>query len=150
VEPNKKAYASLLGNHRKSQTINTCFSLTRYSEEVTFDAADVVGGIVNTQNRHDNKGWVPKELRSKYQLDCFPFYTLLLAIGNRRIDFLSLDVEGAELAVLKTIPWSLVDIRAILIEVEHSDSKDLMDLLLQAGYKVYKKFGKQDILLVKS
>ncbi len=34
-----------------------------------------------------------------------------------RIDFLSLDIEGAEMLVLQTIPWEKVNIQSILIEV---------------------------------
>ena len=36
---------------------------------------------------------------------------------NCRVDFFSLDIEGAEMAVLKTIPFDKVDIEVFLIEV---------------------------------
>jgi len=39
---------------------------------------------------------------------CFPLYSLLLALGNPTVDYLSLDVEGTELGILKTIPWDKV------------------------------------------
>ena len=42
---------------------------------------------------------------------CLPFISILNAIGNPRIDYFSLDIEGAELAVLKAIPWEKVDIK---------------------------------------
>ncbi len=35
-----------------------------------------------------------------------------------RIDFLSLDVEGAEEAVLNTLPWHRINIQSVLIEVK--------------------------------
>lgn len=34
-----------------------------------------------------------------------------------RIDLFSLDIEGAEYAVLKTVPWEKVNIDALLVEV---------------------------------
>ena len=37
-----------------------------------------------------------------------PLYTILLAMGNPTVHFFSLDVEGAEFPVLKTIPWDKV------------------------------------------
>ena len=40
-----------------------------------------------------------------------------------RVDLLSLDIEGAELAVLKTVPWHSVDIELVMIEINHSDKK---------------------------
>lgn len=44
---------------------------------------------------------------------CFPLYSILLAANRTRLDFLSLDIEGHELKVLQTIPWSKVDISVI-------------------------------------
>jgi Methyltransferase FkbM domain len=41
----------------------------------------------------------------------FPIYSILLALNRTTVDFFSLDVEGFELAVLKTIPWDKVDIK---------------------------------------
>lgn len=43
-------------------------------------------------------------------VQCFPFYSVLLAYGRKSVDFFSLDVEGHELKILKTIPWHKVDI----------------------------------------
>ena len=58
------------------------------------------------------------------KMQCFPLYTLLLALGSPTVDFLSLDIEvsfftlfgrnlnfpqkGPELEVLQTIPWTKV------------------------------------------
>lgn len=39
--------------------------------------------------------------RKFYRVQCLPLYTILLAMGNPVVDYLSLDVEGAEYAVLK-------------------------------------------------
>ena len=32
-------------------------------------------------------------------MQCFPLYSILLAVGNPTLDYLSLDIEGAELKV---------------------------------------------------
>ena len=45
---------------------------------------------------------------------CFPLYAILLALGNPVVDFFSLDVEGAELLILKTIPWPKVNIKVTI------------------------------------
>jgi len=37
--------------------------------------------------------------------------TVLQAAGNPTVNLLILDIEGAELAVLKTVPWDKVDIQ---------------------------------------
>jgi hypothetical protein len=44
------------------------------------------------------------------QMQCFPLYSLLLSMGNPKVNLLVLDVEGAETLVLKTVPWAKVDI----------------------------------------
>lgn len=48
-------------------------------------------------------------------VQCFPFYTYLLALNITVVDYFSLDVEGSELNVLKTIPFDKVDIRVSLV-----------------------------------
>ena len=68
---------------------------------------------------------IPKDMRSSYRLQCYPLYSLLEALGNPRVDFLSLDIEGAELAVLKTLPWDKVDIELVMIEINHSDKQEI-------------------------
>lgn len=35
---------------------------------------------------------------------CVPTYTLLLAVGNPTVDLFVLDIEGAEMPVVKSIP----------------------------------------------
>ena len=60
---------------------------------------------------------IPSDMRSKYPVQCFPLYSLILAMGRPKIDFLSLDIEGAELAVLNTIPWDKVEIELVMLEV---------------------------------
>ena len=44
---------------------------------------------------------------------CLPFFAILLAMGNPTVDYFSLDVEGAELPILKTIPWDKVEIKVM-------------------------------------
>ena len=42
---------------------------------------------------------MPHEVPDAFQIQCFPLYSLLLAVGNRTVNYLSLDIEGAELQV---------------------------------------------------
>lgn len=45
------------------------------------------------------------------QVQCFPLYSILAAVNRTVVDYFSLDIEGDELAVLKTIPWNSVNIQ---------------------------------------
>ena len=87
-------------------------------------------------------------------IQCFPLYSILLACGRTDIDLFSLDIEGAELDVLKTIPWTKVDIKVILVEYEHikEGKKVLVDYMTSKGYTSLpnRKTWKQDIVFVKN
>jgi hypothetical protein len=50
-----------------------------------------------------------------YKVQCFPLYSILLAVGKTEIDFLELDVEGSEYKILETIPWQRVNIKVISV-----------------------------------
>jgi Methyltransferase FkbM domain len=70
-----------------------------------------------------DKSWLPdlgsivtNEVEKKPEMisvQSFPIFSILLALNRTTVDFFSLDVEGLELAVLRTIPWSKVNIRVI-------------------------------------
>ena len=45
-------------------------------------------------------------------LACF---SLLLALDNPKVNYFSLDIEGAEIQVLRSVPWHLVDIEVRLV-----------------------------------
>ena len=47
-------------------------------------------------------------------VQCFPLYSILLAFNRTKVDFFSLDVEGHELKVLKTVPWHKVDLTVLI------------------------------------
>ena len=42
---------------------------------------------------------------------CLPLYSILMSLENPVVDYFSLDVEGAEIGILKSIPWDKVDIK---------------------------------------
>ena len=94
---------------------------------------------------------IPESMRKKEKVNCYPLYSLLLAVNKAKsVDFLSLDIEGAELAVLKTIPWEKVNINLIMVEMNHSDKNKIFKLMKDAGYSVLESINDQDVIFVKS
>ena len=70
---------------------------------------------------------------------CIPITTMMLALQQTRIDFLSLDVEGFELPILRTIRWDLISVRSMAVEYVHGSSKaDLLSYIEAQGYKLIK------------
>ena len=154
VEANGNAFKNLTLKHRKSWSIHSCLSVHDYPEKVRFDSADVFGGIVKNKSNDEEdvmdkfRLTIDQKLRYYEDVQCFPIYSLLLALNNPTVDYFSLDVEGAELDVLLTIPWDKVDIKTLSVEVEHSDSKKIAQLMMKNHYKVYKRLA-TDIIFVK-
>lgn len=54
---------------------------------------------------------IGKKKSSVVNVQCFPLYTYLLALNVTVIDYFSLDVEGSELNVIKTIPFDKINIK---------------------------------------
>ena len=44
-------------------------------------------------------------------VDCFPLYSLLMAINVTVVDYFSLDVEGVEYKILENIPFDKLTIK---------------------------------------
>ena len=55
-----------------------------------------------------------KEGGGSVKVQCLPLYSILSALNRTTVDYFSLDIEGDELAVLKTIPWNHVHIQVFL------------------------------------
>lgn len=87
-----------------------------------------------------HKKWVRTEIKEKI-VQCFPLFSVLLAVGVKEIDYFSLDVEGAEYEVLKTFPFSDVRIRILSIEYDHirlqpGVDQALRKLMADNGYRL--------------
>ena len=60
------------------------------------------------------KGWAQTHIDEKSEhikALCLPLISIINAIGNPIVDYFSLDIEGLELDVLKSIPWDQVNIK---------------------------------------
>jgi len=87
-------------------------------------------------------------------VQCFPLYSVLLALDNPKVDYFSLDIEGAEIPVLTTIPFDKVDISLISVESNHlgdvfdGNVEDLTRLMEDGGYE-YRENAKIDMFFAK-
>merc|ERR1719411_1888421 len=95
-------------------------------------------------------GLVPEKSEGAYDMQCFPLYSLLMATGNRTVNYLSLDIEGAEFQVLQTIPWDKVDIEVISLETNHAgevfpgSQKEVRQYLEERGYVLAGTVGEEN------
>ena len=82
-----------------------------------------------------------KSYDTKFHVDvpCGPFTPVLediFAFSNKRINFFSLDVEGAENLVLKTIDFSKVMIDVSMIEIRNNHCQDDCEVREQVRQKM--------------
>jgi len=121
VEVSTNHYREVLKRKRHAYSINACISPVSSPQVFTYKEIWHSAGLIDFQEESH-----AKSLKQRYQeLDnktavvsaiCYPLYSMLLAIGQFRVDYFSLDVEGAELAILKTIPFDKVYIDVISLE----------------------------------
>ncbi|ELU16779.1 hypothetical protein CAPTEDRAFT_205242 [Capitella teleta] len=115
IEADPKAFTGLLMRNRHAYTTNVCLSPANHTKVMKFNVAGEGGGLVDTSRLgpgemlSSGKGYVS-------QIQCFPIYSILLALNVKHIDYFSLDVEGAEVAILETFPWGAVTVDVWTVE----------------------------------
>ena len=70
---------------------------------------------------------------------------VLKLLGVRRIDFFSIDVEGAEVYVIDSMDWANIPVHVVMIE-RNQASKDtnterIDRIMIQSGFKFFGKIG---------
>ena len=101
---------------------------------------------------------VANEEGAAMEIHCGPLSHPLRQLGIRKIDYWSLDVEGSELDVLKTVDWDDVQIDIIMAESEnrlaHKQqlAQEVRNFLQGKGYIIMKSVTvpKSDIFLHKN
>ncbi|XP_052804816.1 uncharacterized protein LOC128234562 isoform X2 [Mya arenaria] len=136
VEADPSNYALLKAKHRKAFTMNACLNTEPHPSVMTFNKAFNRGRIVHGKESQD---WIKKQniKKDEVSIQCFPLYSILLALNQLTVDFFSLDVEGDELRVLQTIPYDKVDIKMMTVEYIHETGKgtDLKSFVESKGYE---------------
>ena len=86
-----------------------------FRDQVRYGVSSIEDGLSAEQlSNNVHKSYHPKSEINKYQVECVPLYSALLAVQRTTIDFFSLDVEGVEMGILAYIPWHLLDIKVSL------------------------------------
>ncbi|KAK3599061.1 hypothetical protein CHS0354_024387 [Potamilus streckersoni] len=138
VEPDPRHYYTIQSKHRKAYRINACLSTKPYPIQVTFNIGhglrEQMGRIHETKEAEE---WIQKENIgfTSIKVQCFPLYSLLLAMQVNQVDFFTLDVEGEELHVLKTIPFDKINIGMMTVEYIHSSEEEITRFLEEKGYR---------------
>lgn len=151
VEPNPILASMLVKKQRNAWILPYCLSVIEAPVVVEFDAAGNLGGIINVEKNGKRKfpgnmakpGWLGPIWRKTIQVQCFPLYSVLAALDFPKIDYFSLDIEGAEFQVLKTIPFHLQELKIMLMGIEtvhagkifNGTEEDIKGLMTSNNYK---------------
>ncbi|ELU12487.1 hypothetical protein CAPTEDRAFT_214812 [Capitella teleta] len=137
IEMDPSYYLQLRGKNRQCYTANACISSTNFPAMVPF-----------IEMRGGNTAISSKVSKNSLDTMCFPFYSMMLALNRTKIDYFSLDVEGQELAVLKTIPFDKLDISVLSVEYLHTDKEQLKNLMKAKGYTLAKTLAYENAKIV--
>ncbi|XP_045165407.2 uncharacterized protein LOC123529237 [Mercenaria mercenaria] len=141
IEANPMWYKVLKTKHRKAFIINACLSTKPYPSMVKYGRRRIIDDDVVKPNllEHDEGPYT--------DVQCFPLYSILLALNQLKVDYFSLDVEGAEEAILDTIPWDKVDIKMMSIEYNkwNGGEQSLKTYMQKKRFKYLKTITKQHV-----
>lgn len=136
VEPLVRYHAGIYARRRRCELVPFC--LAEKAKGVTFIEARGLSGIEST-NKNVN-GTAPWQagvaVAPRRQLNCTTGADVISHSGLSRVDWMSLDVEGGELDVLRGIDWAAVTIDVITLEVEaNTTGQGALAFLIARGYK---------------
>lgn len=99
------------------------------------------------QNKVDYTG----KVEERYRVPVVPLGDILRERNLRYIDFMSLDVEGAELEVLRGIDWNRVHIYCIIVENNRGKKKEreIREYLRDKGYELRARLWIDDVWIKK-
>jgi len=134
VEANPDTYATLRTKRRRAHSINSCLSPHPYPKKVQFELVDSGSGILGKDTHNPLQVNETSNRAQMVSSQCFPIYSILLALGNPTVDYFSLDVEGVEDGILESIPWDKVDIKVLTVEYAHTDTDTVNAVMKKANY----------------
>lgn len=131
IEPDTSSYKALVSKHRKAWISNTCLSNTSLTKRSVHVSLTLPPGLRAqawylkgssyqlgvTMKTHKYDSFLRSGEKSFSIVSCFPLHTYLRALNITRIDLLSLDTQGSEIDVIKTIPWSEIKVRVVVVEI---------------------------------
>jgi FkbM family methyltransferase len=152
IEPGPEEFKKLQEN-RKSINLNCCVS--DYDGESEFTYIDgysmMLSGLSENYNQsHENR--INNEVSNyggqvkKIMMPVFRLQTILDEENIHEIDYCSIDTEGSEFNIIKSIDFDKTNIKIFSIENNYGDTQ-IQDYLSSKGYVLYKKIQWDDIFI---
>ncbi|WP_262173384.1 FkbM family methyltransferase [Cytobacillus firmus] len=155
IEPLPDVYKQLEKNRTSICVEGAIFTEEGFQDFMVLpESKDMLSGLVNEYDpRHlDRINKVLENSPVKSQIIKVKTYTLQSILDKNnvtQIDLLSIDTEGAELAVLHSVDFTKVRIECIVIENNYQD-KSVAEFLTALDYSLVEKLQFDDIYLHKN
>ena len=138
IEPVPDLYIDLVYKRRHAYTINACIADNR-PFVVALTVPDDLSGLENemSKSQKDRLRRMSKQKREIVYVPCFSLNTIMSAVNRTTtVDYFSLDVEGAELKILKSIDFKRLNIKAFTVEwaSRNATRPQIIRLLNENGY----------------
>ncbi|KAL7648087.1 UNVERIFIED_CONTAM: hypothetical protein RMT77_001704 [Armadillidium vulgare] len=163
IEPDPFNYGKLLTKNRKSWTSNSCISSSSYPKKVVFVSRNKRKDLItyNSWVYHGASheyGYLPNNTDFDFysastltyvSAQCFPLESYLLALNRTVIDYLSLDLQGSEIDIIKRFPFHRFIIRAMVVEhaFENYD-KEFVNFITEKGFEFIACGGERDYVFI--
>ncbi|KAH3753554.1 hypothetical protein DPMN_188194 [Dreissena polymorpha] len=138
IEANPHMFSSIASVNRNCYAINCCLGYTNTS--LTFTLAGTLSSadaVITAQHRNrinNERNYNDKTYNKLVTVQCYSLLDVLNVIGTKKVDYFSLDVEGAELYILESIDWNQIDIDVFTIETDQHRGK-ILSFMKDHGYK---------------
>lgn len=133
IEPNINLFNKL--QIHRSRDINLNIGVGQKIENICFyifSASCLSTFSEEAAQRAINKGFA---LTDKVEVQVYRLDSVLeLYLDSRHIDFMSVDVEGYDLEVLKSNDWDRYRPTLVMVEVEHIANDEILNFMKEVGY----------------
>ncbi|XP_033329201.1 uncharacterized protein LOC117221938 isoform X2 [Megalopta genalis] len=150
VEADPLNFSKMLLKNRKAYLTPTCLAIRPYPSVSSFLMAKNVGRLHEPNATDSHLPNSPDVAYSGVHLSvqCIPFIDHMMALNVTTVNYFSLDIEGNELQVLKTIPFENINIETLSVEFSHvaSGKKELISFMKTKGYDVFSSVVRTDKL----
>jgi FkbM family methyltransferase len=123
IEANPDTFKQLVINRPLAVRAHT--AVCHRPRLVHWISSDAVGGIWEFMAKSFRQQWHSKvdiaDPKASTVVPCHPISAILQFVGIRHFNFLSLDVEGGELEVLKSVRFNQLTFDVIFIEADNHD-----------------------------
>ena len=164
VEPSPIWWKELKSKNRNAWILPHCLSTEKKVHLIDFysfsedfvDFAFMSRTDMDHDFYEDFKAKHPHAL-NKLKVQCFPLQAVLKALDLPKVQYFSLDIEGAEYDVLKTVDFNVVDFSVFSIEIEDDNgnvmrqnsgsNEDLHNYLKQNSYDYIDRVGRDNFFV---